>query len=84
MVTIAGDVRDLSVNRSAVDAMIARFGRLDTFIANAGIWDFGVSLVDLPDDRVDAAFDEVFGVNVRGCLLGAKAATPALVVQPAA
>ena len=79
VVTVAGDVRDLSVNRSAVDAMIARFGRLDTFIANAGIWDFGVSLVDLPDDRVDAAFDEVFGVNVRGCLLGAKAATPALV-----
>jgi NAD(P)-dependent dehydrogenase (short-subunit alcohol dehydrogenase family) len=79
VVTVAGDVRDLSVNRSAVDAMIARFGRLDTFIANAGIWDFGVSLVDLPDDRVDAAFDEVFGVNVRGCLLGAKAAAPALV-----
>ncbi|MEP7244079.1 MAG: 3-(cis-5,6-dihydroxycyclohexa-1,3-dien-1-yl)propanoate dehydrogenase [Gammaproteobacteria bacterium] len=78
-VTVAGDVRDLETHRRAVAAMVERFGRLDTFIGNAGIWDFGVSLVDLPDDKIDAAFDEVFGVNVRGCLLGAKAAAPALV-----
>lgn len=78
-VTVTGDVRDLETHRRAVAAMLARFGRLDTFIGNAGIWDFGVSLVDLPEDQIDAAFDEVFGVNVRGCLLGAKAAAPALV-----
>lgn len=76
---VPGDVRDLAAHRRAVEAVVTRFGRLDTFIGNAGIWDFGVSLVDLPDATVDAAFDEVFGVNVRGCLLGAMAATPALV-----
>lgn len=75
----AGDVRDLTAHRRAVDTVVQRFGRLDTFIGNAGIWDFGVSLVDLPEASVDAAFDEVFGVNVKGCLLGAMAATPALV-----
>lgn len=76
---VSGDVRDLAAHRRAVEAVVTRFGRLDTFIGNAGIWDFGVSLVDLPDATVDAAFDEIFGVNVRGCLLGAMAATPALV-----
>jgi NAD(P)-dependent dehydrogenase (short-subunit alcohol dehydrogenase family) len=33
-----------------------------------------MSLIDLPPDRVDAAFDELFAVNVKGYLLGAKAA----------
>lgn len=77
--TVAGDVRSLSDNRRAVEAAERRFGALDSFIGNAGIWDFNVALVDLPDDSVDAAFDEVFGVNVKGYLLGAKAAAPALV-----
>jgi NAD(P)-dependent dehydrogenase (short-subunit alcohol dehydrogenase family) len=79
IVAIQGDVRDLQAHRRAVDAMLERYGRLDTFIGNAGIWDFGVSLVDLEDRQIDAAFAEVFGINVLGCLLGAKAAVPALV-----
>jgi 2,3-dihydroxy-2,3-dihydrophenylpropionate dehydrogenase len=77
--TVTGDVRVLDDNRRAVDAAQRRFGVLDSFIGNAGIWDFNVALVDLPDDRLDEAFDEVFGVNVKGYLLGAKAAAPALV-----
>jgi NAD(P)-dependent dehydrogenase (short-subunit alcohol dehydrogenase family) len=77
--TVAGDVRSLADNRRVVDAAVARFGKLDTLIANAGIWDFNVPLVDLPDDRIDAAFDEIFGILVKGYLLGAKAAIPALV-----
>lgn len=79
LLAVGGDVRDLAANRHAVDAMITRFGTLDTFIANAAIWDFGVRLADLPDDRIDSAFEEVFGINVRGYLLGAKAALPPLV-----
>lgn len=78
-VAVTGDVRDASAHRCAVEAVVARFGRLDTLIGNAGIWDFGTSLVDLPQEATDAAFDEVFGINVRGCLLAAQAAVPALV-----
>lgn len=78
-VTVTGDVRDAAAHRSAVGAVVNRFGRLDTLIGNAGIWDFGTSLVDLPPQATDAAFDEVFGINVRGCLLAAQAAAPALV-----
>jgi 2,3-dihydroxy-2,3-dihydrophenylpropionate dehydrogenase len=77
--TVVGDVRVLDDNRRAIDAALQRFGSLDSLVGNAGIWDFNVSLVDLPDDRLDEAFDEVFGINVKGYLLGAKAAAPALV-----
>ena len=72
--TIVGDVTDLSDNRRAVAETLAKFGKLDCLVGNAGIWDFSMSLADLPDDRISPAFDELFGVNVKGYLLGAKAA----------
>ena len=68
-----GDVTSLIDNHRAVEATVHRFGKLDCFIGNAGIWDFSTSLADLPDDTIGAAFDELFGVNVKGYLLGAKA-----------
>jgi NAD(P)-dependent dehydrogenase (short-subunit alcohol dehydrogenase family) len=78
-VTVAGDVRDFSAHQRAVDAMVARFGKLVVVIGNAAIWDFGVSLVDLPVEATERAFDEVFGINVRGCRRREEAAVPALV-----
>lgn len=74
-----GDVRSLDDNRAVVAAMVERYGKLDIFIGNAAVWDYSTALVDLPDDRISDAFDEVFGINVKGYLLGAKAALPALV-----
>jgi 2,3-dihydroxy-2,3-dihydrophenylpropionate dehydrogenase len=79
ILAIDGDVRHFADHETAVRAALDRFGRLDVYIANAAIWDGNVTLLDLPPDRVDAAFDEVFGVNVKGALLGAKAAAPALI-----
>jgi NAD(P)-dependent dehydrogenase (short-subunit alcohol dehydrogenase family) len=69
-----GDVTLLADNRRAVADTVGRFGRLDCFIGNAGVWDFNLSLAELPDDRIERAFDELFGINVKGCMLGAKAA----------
>jgi len=69
-----GDVTSLADNRRAVADTVARFGRLDCFVGNAGVWDFNLSLADLPDDRIERAFDELFAINVKGCMLGAKAA----------
>ena len=79
VVTVDGDVRDYDAHTAAVARALAGFGRVDCYIANAAIWDGNVTLLDLPPDRIDAAFDEVFGVNVKGALLGAKAAAPALI-----
>ncbi|HEY2049541.1 MAG TPA: SDR family NAD(P)-dependent oxidoreductase [Caulobacteraceae bacterium] len=76
---IGGDVRSLADNRRAVESCVRRFGRLDCAIGNAGIWDYSVTLDGLPEDRLDAAFDELFHVNVKGYLLLAKAALPELV-----
>src|SRR5580693_9471869 len=71
---VVGDVTVLADNHRAVAETVRRFGRLDCFVGNAGIWDFNMSLVDLPEDRIGQAFDELFAVNVKGYLLGAKAA----------
>src|SRR5215467_4829163 len=70
---VVGDVALLADNQRAVAETIRRFGRLDCFVGNAGIWDFSMPLVDLPEDKIGGAFDELFGVNVKGYLLGAKA-----------
>jgi NAD(P)-dependent dehydrogenase (short-subunit alcohol dehydrogenase family) len=78
-ICVRGDVRSLADNRSAVEQLVARHARLDVFVGNAGIWDYSTSLVDLPEEELGAAFDEVVGVNVKGYLLGARAAVPHLV-----
>jgi cis-2,3-dihydrobiphenyl-2,3-diol dehydrogenase len=79
VVAISGDVRSVADNQRAVDDCVARFGKLDCAIGNAGIWDYSTSLDALPAERIDAAFDELFHVNVKGYLNLAKAALPALV-----
>lgn len=78
-VGINGDVRSLADNKAAASACVDRFGKIDCLIPNAGIWDYGTSLVDLPDDCIDDAFDEMFQVNVKGYILAAKACLPELV-----
>ncbi len=73
VVTVEGDVRSWSDNERAVNRAIETFGRLDVFVGNAGVFDGFVRLVDLPGDAVGQAFVDVFDVNVKGYLLGARA-----------
>lgn len=74
VVAISGDVSRLDDNQRAVAETIAAFGRLDIFVGNAGVLDGFVRLADLPDEKLAAACDELFAINVKGCILGAKAA----------
>jgi cis-2,3-dihydrobiphenyl-2,3-diol dehydrogenase len=76
---IAGDVRSLASNQEVVRRCVEVFGRVDCAIANAGIWDYSVHIADLPEDRIDDAFDELIGVNLKGPILLAKAAVSELV-----
>jgi NAD(P)-dependent dehydrogenase (short-subunit alcohol dehydrogenase family) len=69
-----GDVTVLADNQHAVADAVRRFGGLDCLVGNAGIWDFNMSLADLPEERIGEGFDELFGVNVKGYLFCAKAA----------
>jgi len=76
--TICGDVRSPADNRAAVRLALSRFGKLDVFVANAGIQDGRRGLGGLSDDALEQGFKEVFAVNVKGYLLGARAARDAL------
>lgn len=71
---VEGDVGSYQDNVAVVRETVRRFGRLDTFVANAGIWDFSTKLVDLDEDCLDPLFDELFHINVKGYIYGAKAA----------
>jgi cis-1,2-dihydrobenzene-1,2-diol dehydrogenase len=78
VVGIEGDVRFLESHKEAVAKCLESFGKLDCLIGNAGVWDYSTALVDIPDERVEDAFDEMFAINVKGYLLAAKACLPAL------
>ena len=73
-----GDVRSIADNQRAVGEVCARFGKLDCFVGNAGIYDNRVRFADIAPDRLSGAFDELFGINVKGYLMGAKASIDAL------
>ena len=78
VVAITGDVAQLTDNKRAVAATVAALGRLDVFVGNAGVFDNFLSLAEFPEENLANAYDELFGVNVKGCILGAKAALPEL------
>lgn len=79
MHAFAGDVRSAEDLARAVASTVDRFGRLDTLVPNAGLWDFQRHLTRLSAEQLSASFDEVFAVNVKGYLLAAHAAWPELV-----
>lgn len=78
VVTVVGEVGDMADNRRAVAETVRTFGKLDAFVGNAGIFDVYARIADLADDELTRAYDELFGVNVKGCIFGAMAALPAL------
>lgn len=78
LVGIAGDVSQLADNKRAVAETVRAFGRLDVFVANAGVFDVYASVEEMPEEQLARAYDELFGVNVKGALYGARAAIPEL------
>ena len=78
VVAIEGDVARLEDNGRAVAATVAAFGRLDIFVGNAGVLDGFLPLSEMPEEKLAAACDELFAINVKGCILGARAAMPEL------
>lgn len=78
VLAVTGDVTRYQDNASAVAETVKAFGRLDVFVANAGVFDNFLPFADFSPDRLAEAFDEMFAVNVKGYLLGARAALPEL------
>ena len=78
IIGVAGDAASFADNQRAVAETVRTFGQLDVFVGNAGIFDVYASFAELEPDKLGRAYDELFAVNVKGCLLGAKAALPEL------
>jgi NAD(P)-dependent dehydrogenase (short-subunit alcohol dehydrogenase family) len=70
---LAADVRDLSALEAAVAAAVARYGRLDAVVANAGLGRFAAV-----DELSVEAWREVIDVNLTGAFHTVKATVAAL------
>jgi NAD(P)-dependent dehydrogenase (short-subunit alcohol dehydrogenase family) len=79
VVPVAGDVRSWDDNMRAAHDAVQAFGRLDILVANAGVSDAFVRLADVSGAELGRAFDETFGVNVKGYLLSVRACMADLV-----
>jgi NAD(P)-dependent dehydrogenase (short-subunit alcohol dehydrogenase family) len=73
-----GDATRMTDARAAVAAAAGAFGGLDVLVNCVGIFDFYRGLSDIDDDQLDAAFDEMFAVNVKSQLVSVRAALPEL------
>ncbi|MBE3016012.1 SDR family oxidoreductase [Microbispora sp. NEAU-D428] len=74
IVPLAGDVAEEAVNEAAVRLALDRFGSLDTVVLNAGIG--GTPPLEAPGAM--ERFDRMVAVNLRGPVLGIRAAAPVL------
>ena len=73
VLAVPGDIGQPGVGEAVVDAAIARFGRVDTLVNNAGIF------VSKPfTEYTDEDYDAVMGVNVRGFFEISRAAVRAM------
>lgn len=75
---VAADVTTLEGNRAALAETLRAFGKLDVFLANAGLGDAFRELADIPEADVGRVYDEVFDLNVKGVIIGARVMLPAL------
>lgn len=69
---VRADVSRATDNDTLVHRAVATWNRLDVFFANAGVPQPQVSIGQIDEDTID----RILAVNVKGVLLGARAALP--------
>ncbi|HWQ13173.1 MAG TPA: SDR family oxidoreductase [Roseiflexaceae bacterium] len=70
---VAGDLADPSAAEGVVDAAVARWGRLDLLVNNAGIWG-RTPVGEVTPER----WDELHHINLRGMFFACQRAAPHL------
>ncbi len=78
ILTLQGDVASLADNQALVRLAVERFGKIDSFIGNAALFDYFTPLHKLDDTTLSDTFDRIFRVNVLGYINGVKAVAPEL------
>jgi 3-oxoacyl-[acyl-carrier protein] reductase len=73
-----GDLSTVEANRSLVDFAVRELGRLDVFVANAGLTRWSPFL-----ETDEATWDDVVDLNLKGSYFGAQAAARQMVAQGA-
>jgi NAD(P)-dependent dehydrogenase (short-subunit alcohol dehydrogenase family) len=76
--TVAGDCSDTAVCDSGVALALEKFGKLDCVVANAGVYDWYKRIDRMSAADLQAAFEELFRINVLSTLLIARSSAAAL------
>jgi NAD(P)-dependent dehydrogenase (short-subunit alcohol dehydrogenase family) len=76
---VQGDATSLEDNEKSFSETLGAFGQLDALICCVGLWDNQAKLKRLPKEKIDQAFDEIFGVNVKSYVLATKVCADALI-----
>lgn len=71
--TVIGDVADPGHHDAAAREVAAQFGRLDVYVANAGI-----NTIQHTSDVTEADYDRQFATNTRGAFFGVQKMLPIL------
>jgi len=66
VVTIQGDVTRYQDNQRAVDTTVETFGRLDTFVANAAVFDYFTRLDRIEPEKLEESFQKLFPLMCKG------------------
>jgi len=76
---VQGDATTVEANERAVRHTVDKFGKLDVFVANAGLGDAFRELIDIPTADVPRVYKEIFDLNVLAVIIGARVAVTELV-----
>jgi NAD(P)-dependent dehydrogenase (short-subunit alcohol dehydrogenase family) len=78
VVAVQGDATSPDDCARAVAGAVEQHGRLDTLATFVGVFDYYRPLLEIADDALPAAFDEIFHTNVLSTMHAVRAAAPAL------
>lgn len=75
---IEGDVTNYEDHEKAVNKAVETYGKLDVFVANAGVFDGFAKFNHVTAEAMSNAYDLLFNINVKGYFNGAKASVDEL------
>ena len=79
VLAVCGDATSLEANEAVFGETVEAFGGLDALVCCVGLWDNQAKMKRLPKEKIDAAFGEIFDVNVKSYVLATKVSMDALV-----